>query len=448
MKKKSRIVTKLAGAGFLLAALFAVFGSGRFMAAASGTYEHLELFSEVLGKVQSIYVEPIDGKDLIEGAVRGLMDTLDPHSEYMPPEAFKEMRVQTSGEFGGLGIEITMEDGALKVVSPIEDTPAFKAGIQAGDIISHVNGESITNISLREAVERLRGNVGTKVMITIVREGSPEPFDVEIIRDKIVVKSVKYHMEEGNIGYIKLTQFKSRSTEELMDALAELLAKKPIGLILDLRNNPGGLLDQAVGVSDVFLKEGKVVYTDGRTRDSKMEFFARDDGNEPELPLVLLVNGGSASASEIVAGALKDHKRALVVGSRTFGKGSVQSILRLSNDGGLRITTALYYTPSGLSIQGSGIVPDIKVEAFSGESKLAYREENIEGHFKGAKEKDGKKLTQDEIRKQFMEQKDLVKRFREGELGDAQLDRARELIKSVSMFGPLLRGGASTATTQ
>lgn len=433
--------------GIILVAIsiVVIIGTSRYLARASQTFENLELFSEVLAKIQNVYVEPVTGKDLIEGAIKGMVSSLDPHSEYMPPAAFREMQVQTSGEFGGLGIEITMKGGVLTVVSPIEDTPAFRAGIAAGDQILAVNGESIDGMPLQKAVQKLRGKIGTKVTISVLRKGSPDPFDVTIKRDRIVVKSVKWHMEKGKIGYVKLTQFKSRTTEELRAALNKLMPEKPIGLILDLRNNPGGLLDQAVGVVDAFIKKGKIVYTDGRTPESHMEFFAHDDGDEPKVPLVVLVNGGSASASEIVAGALKDHRRALIVGTRTFGKGSVQSVLRLSNDGGLRITTALYYTPNGISIQGAGIEPDVKVEEFPGAGGIAYREENIKGHFKGVNEKNSKMLTPEDIKQRFEKKRELIRKFRLGELGDRQLERAEELLKSVSIFGPVLSHAAVTA---
>lgn len=419
-------------------------------AQAGRTFEQLELFSEVLSKVQTVYVDEPDVDKIMVGAINGMIAELDPHSEYMPPTAFKEMKVQTTGEFGGLGIEITMKEGVLTVVSPIEDTPAYRAGMQANDQITHVDGQAIKGLSLEEAVEKLRGKVGSEVKITVVREGT-RPFDLMIVRDKIRVKSVKWSLEDGDIGYIKLLQFKQRSTEELIEALNQVLASKPVGLILDLRNNPGGLLDQAVGVADVFLKEGKVVYTNGRTRDSKMEFFAADDGSEPSLPLVVLINGGSASASEIVAGALHDHKRALLVGARTFGKGSVQTILPLSNNGGLRVTTALYYTPSGISIQAAGIKPDIEVEAFPGANELMLREENIDGHFENRSGIGQAPLTKEEIQKKIEEQRDRIQQFREGKLEDTQLKRAKELIRSIEIFGPSLNAlsglAASSPTT-
>lgn len=433
--KNKRILPLILGG--ILGGILAVVGF-QMVAVASRTYAHLELFSEVLSKIQNAYVEERDADELIVNAINGMMKELDPHSEYMPPRDYTEMKIQTTGEFGGLGIEITMKDGVLTVVSPIEDTPAFRAGVLANDQITHVDGQSIKGLGLTEAVDKLRGKVGSVVKVTIARDGQ-KPFDLEITRDKIVVRSVKSEMMD-DIAYIKITQFKARTTDELLEALEKLLPKKPIGIILDMRNNPGGLLDQAVGVADAFLKEGKVVYTEGRSREAEMGFQAHDDGVEPDLPLIVLVNGGSASASEIVAGALKDHKRGLIVGTRTFGKGSVQTILPLSNDGGLRITTALYFTPAGISIQAAGIEPDVQVEAFPGSSELMMREENIEGHFENRDESmKNKGLSKDEIEKRLQEQRDMLLKFREGKLEDAQLGRAKELLKSFAVFGPTLR---------
>lgn len=382
--------------GFLLPlimALFLSFALGGFFAqkgsATGDIYENLKILTEVLSYIESNYVEDMDPKALVEGAINGMLKTLDPHSSYMSPEVYKEMQVETEGSFGGLGIEITIKDNQLTVVSPIDETPAAKAGIQTGDVIIKVNGEPTKDMTLFEAVKKMRGPKGTEVTITIIREGLEKPFDVTIVRDIIQLKSVTYRMLEDGIGYVKLRRFQKTTGEELEGALSELSSKNFNGLILDLRNNPGGLLDQAVAVSEKFLDPGKlVVYTKGKLSDQNMTFHAGGTTSPPKYPMVVLVNAGSASASEIVAGSLQDYKRAVILGEKTFGKGSVQTIIPLSDGSGLRLTTARYYTPSNRVIQEEGITPDIVVSskppaAEEGESeRKVLREKDLEGSLK------------------------------------------------------------------
>ena len=327
------------------------------------TYEKLKIFAEVLSLVESSYVEPVDSKTLIEGAIKGMVKALDPHTSYMPPEAFRDMQVETSGKFGGLGIEISIRDGILTVVSPIEDTPAFNAGIQAGDKIIKIEEESTMDMTLTEAVSLLRGEIGSAVNITVFREGLDAPLLVKIVRDIIKVQSVKKKVYNDTIGYVKIRNFAKTTSNDLDKALAYLDKEGITKLILDVRNNPGGLLNQAVEVSDRFLaNENLIVYTKGRTEDQNMRFTTHDKFKPVNYPMIILVNGGSASASEIVAGALQDLGRAVILGTPTFGKGSVQTIIPLSDGSALRLTTARYFTPSGKVIQENGIVPDIVVE--------------------------------------------------------------------------------------
>ncbi|MDH1264061.1 S41 family peptidase [Pseudomonas sp. GD03944] len=325
--------------------------------------DDLRTFAEVMDRIKAAYVEPVSDKTLLENAIKGMLSNLDPHSAYLEPEAFLELQESTSGEFGGLGIEVGMEDGFVKVVSPIDDTPASKAGIQPGDLIVKIDGQPTKGLSMMEAVEKMRGKAGSKILLTLVREGG-KPFDVELTRAVIKVKSVKSQLLEDGYGYIRITQFQVNTGEEVGKALAKLRkdnGKKLRGLVLDLRNNPGGVLQAAVEVSDHFLKKGLIVYTEGRIANSELRFSADPADASEGVPLVVLINGGSASASEIVAGALQDHKRAVLMGTDSFGKGSVQTVLPLNNDRALKITTALYFTPNGRSIQAQGIVPDIEV---------------------------------------------------------------------------------------
>jgi carboxyl-terminal processing protease len=329
-------------------------------------YRELKTFTDVLAIVQRDYVQDVPGKKLVEGAIRGMLSNLDPHSGYMDPDFYKDLQVETKGEFGGLGIEITVRDGTLIVVSPMEGSPAEAAGVKAGDAIVKINGNFAKEYSLIDAVKLLRGPKGSEVVLSLARKGSPDLVNVKVIRDNILLKSVRSRYLKDGFGYVRISQFAEHTSDDLQAALASIRKAAGSGgikgLILDLRNNPGGLLTQAVSVSDLFLKEGIIVYTDGRVESQKQKFFAHPRGTEPDYPLVVVVNGGSASASEIVSGALRDHGRALILGTQTFGKGSVQTILPLENGGALRLTTALYYTKSGRSIQLAGVTPDVIVD--------------------------------------------------------------------------------------
>jgi carboxyl-terminal processing protease len=379
-----------------LLTLCIAFGVQRKCSAQSGgnDYESIELFTDVLAIVKKSYVEEVDTKKLVYGAINGMLTSLDPHSSFMPPETYKEMKIETKGAFGGLGIEITIKDGILTVISPIEDTPAYRAGIKAGDMILKIDDKFTKDLTITEAVKRMRGVKGTKVTLTIMREGFEKTKDFTMERDIIQVKSVKYKVLDDGYGYIRISQFQEKTDDDLDKALSALEPNhKPLkGLVLDLRNDPGGLLDQAVRVCEHFIDEGKlIVYTEGREKDSKMRFTSRKGGKEAGYPIIVLINSGSASASEIVAGCLQDHKRAVVMGTQSFGKGSVQTIIPLSDNSGLRLTTARYYTPSGRSIQAKGITPDIvaeKVEVAATPEKkdgLHIREKDLENHFENEK---------------------------------------------------------------
>jgi carboxyl-terminal processing protease len=334
-------------------------------AANSEIYRQLDLFGEVLERVRSDYVEKPDDSKLIEAAINGMLTALDPHSAYLNPKHFRDMQVQTRGEFGGLGIEVTMENGVVKVVSPIEDTPAAKAGIMSGDLITALDKEQIQGLTLQEAVEKMRGPVNSPITLTIVRKGVEDPFDVKVTRDVIHINPVKYNAEGDDVGYIRITTFNEQTTANLQKAIDDLkkqLGPKLKGYVIDLRNNPGGLLDQAISVSDAFLDQGAIVLTRGRNLEETQRSNARPGDLTDGKELIVLINGGSASASEIVAGALQDHHRATILGTRSFGKGSVQTIIPLGSNGALRLTTARYYTPSGRSIQAKGIEPEVVVE--------------------------------------------------------------------------------------
>ncbi|ODS00535.1 peptidase S41 [Methyloceanibacter methanicus] len=361
-------------------------------AANSEIYKQLDLFGEVLERVRADYVEEPKDAKLIESAINGMLTALDPHSAYLNPKHFRDMQVQTRGEFGGLGIEVTMENGVVKVVSPIEDTPAARAGLMSGDLITHLDKEQILGLTLQEAVEKMRGPVNSPIMLTIVREGVEDPFEVKVVRDMIHINPVKYNAEGDDVGYIRITTFNEQTTENLVKAVNDLekqLGSNLKGYIIDLRNNPGALLDQAISVSDSFLDQGSIVLTRGRNLEETQRSNARKGDITDGQKIVVLINGGSASASEIVAGALQDHKRATVIGTRSFGKGSVQTIIPLGSSGALRLTTARYYTPSGRSIQAKGIDPEILVEEELPEELkkkqdvLGTRgEANLRGHLK------------------------------------------------------------------
>jgi carboxyl-terminal processing protease len=360
----------------------------------SEIYKQLDLFGDVLERVRSDYVEKPDDAMLIDSAINGMLSALDPHSAYLNPKSFRDMQVQTRGEFGGLGIEVTMENGVVKVVSPIDDTPASKAGLQTNDLVTHLDGEQIVGLTLEQAVEKMRGPVNTPIVLTIVRKGKDDPFDVKIVRDVIRINAIKAR-QEGEIIYIKVSTFNEQTHANLtkqVDALKKTMGKNIKGYVLDLRGNPGGLLDQAIAVSDDFLDKGAIVLTKGRGLEETQRANARPGDVADGKPVVVLINGGSASASEIVAGALQDHKRATVIGTRSFGKGSVQTIIPLGANGAIRLTTARYYTPSGRSIQAKGIDPDVLVEQElppEMQVKTPSRmpsEAGLRGHLKGDKD--------------------------------------------------------------
>ncbi|HEY8194832.1 MAG TPA: S41 family peptidase [Hyphomicrobium sp.] len=366
----------------------------------SELYKQLDLFGDVLERVRSDYVEKPDDTQLIEAAINGMLSSLDPHSSYMSPKNFRDMQVQTRGEFGGLGIEVTMENGVIKVVSPIDDTPASKAGLMANDLITHLDNEAISGLTLEQAVEKMRGPVNTPITLTIVRKGRDEPFDVKVTRDVIRINPVKSHVEDGDIGYVKVSTFNEQTHANLVKAIESMdkqMGPNVKGYVVDLRNNPGGLLDQAIAVSDDFLEQGAIVLTKGRNNEETQRANARPGDITDGKKIVVLINGGSASASEIVAGALQDQKRATIIGTRSFGKGSVQTIIPLGANGAIRLTTARYYTPSNRSIQAKGIEPDIVVdEAVPDDLKAKIGAEkprgeaSLRGHLKNSADKDAK----------------------------------------------------------
>ena len=394
------------------------------------TYKQLNLFGDVFQRVQEQYVEEVTDKKLIESAISGMLQSLDPHSSYLSADSYKDMQVKTKGKFGGLGIEITMEDGVVKVVSPIDDTPAAKAGMKSGDLIIGVDGESIRGLTINESVSKLRGPVGSKVIITVVRD-KQDPYEIEIKRDIINIKSVKHNIIK-NIGYVRLTTFSDTTTSGLEKAITEIkknIGNKFQGLILDLRNNPGGLLNQSISVADAFLNQGEIVSTQGRNDDDTSRVFAKKGDLINGQPLVVLINSGSASASEIVAGALKDHSRAIIIGTRSFGKGSVQSIIPLAGNGAMRLTTARYFTPSGISIQAKGIEPDIIVEAGATDFKKPKNNNRREENLRGALDKN-KKSKKTEIDSDSDKPLTPLEKL----LQDNQISRAVDMIRGISLF--------------
>lgn len=414
---------------------------GRVSAVAKETYENIEVFTNVLALVQKNYVDPVTTKQLIDGAITGMLNALDPHSSYLPPDLFKELQVDTRGSFGGLGIEITTRNNVLTVVSPIEDTPAYRAGVKPGDQIIKIQDEFTKDMPLVEAVKKMRGAAGTKIHLSLRREGMLHLVELTLTREVIRIQSVKSKTLEKGYGYLRITQFQERTDDDLQRVFTMLEKENGgvlSGLVLDLRNNPGGLLTQAVKVADEFVESGLVVYTDGRLESQKQKYFAHKAGSHTDFPMIVLVNGGSASASEIVAGCLQDHKRALVLGAQTFGKGSVQTILPLDETSAIRLTTARYYTPNGRSIQATGITPDLIVENAVMQAKAegvpafpTIREENLPRHF-GQKGKPAPSVTEP---KPEEEEPADTPSIREGELGkDPQLDRALELLKSWNVF--------------
>ena len=411
--------------------LLGLYNDSKVSALDKGTYKEIKLFNEVFDMVKKNYVDEVDSSILIRGAINGMMRSLDPHSSFMTPDLYKELEVETQGQFGGIGIEITILKDILTVVSPIEDTPAFNAGVKSGDQIIKIDGKSTKDITIMEAVKKLRGPKDTKVTITIMRENMSKPKDIVLTRAIIQIKSVKSKIFEDNIGYIRIASFHERTADDLRKALREISEKlQPMkGLVLDLRNDPGGLLIQAIEVSDMFLKSGIIVSTRGRTKNMETKAMARNNGNEISCPIVVLVNEGTASAAEIVAGALQDNGRALIIGTQTFGKASVQTVISLEDGSALKLTTARYYTPKGRSIQAEGIKPDIVVKyirpAEDAENNNLVREDRIrekdlKGHIKPAKE-DGTELDESQV-KDAKDPSDLSH--------DNQLKTAVDILKS------------------
>ena len=392
--------------------------------------DEIRTFTEIFSKIKDDYVEDVDDKKLLENAIRGMLQGLDPHSTYLDEDAYKELQEGTSGEFGGLGIEVGYEDGFVKVISPIDGTPAQRAGIKAGDLIIRLDNKSVKGISLMEAVKMMRGKPGSKITLTIVREGENKPFEISIVRDIITVENIKTETIEPGFTYIRISNFQTHTVDDLKKGLMKLKNENNNnikGLILDLRNNPGGLLNAAVGVSDLFLNNGLIVYTEGRIKDSKLKFNAKPSEMLKDTPIIILVNGGSASASEIVAGALQDHKRALIMGEKTFGKGSVQTILPMNDRTALKLTTARYYTPSGRSIQASGIEPDMIVKNIEFDLKKdiqnngLIKESDLSGHL------DNKKSNDDEEKEENINNALLIE-------NDYQLYEALNVLKGLSIY--------------
>ena len=397
-------------------------------AGSADSFRQLKLFGDVYERVRAEYVEEVSEKQLIEAAINGMLTSLDPHSSYLDTAKYRDMQVETRGEFGGLGIEVTMENGLVKVVSPIDDTPASKAGVQPGDLITHIDGEPVMGLSLSEAVEKMRGPVDSKIDLRLLRKGKEEPFDVSLNRAVIKISPVRARVE-GDVAYVRLTTFNEQTASEMTEKLGEITAKigdKLTGIVLDLRNNPGGLLDQAVAVADAFIDKGEIVSTRGRRPDSVQRFNARPGDIAEGIPMVVLINGGSASASEIVAGALQDQRRAIVMGTQSFGKGSVQTIMPLSGEGAIRLTTARYYTPAGTSIQAKGITPDIEVHQANVEQlddEPGRREADLRGRLQNEQAPQGEASTA-----QPPEMGEPV----DGK--DYQLARALDLLRGISLY--------------
>jgi carboxyl-terminal processing protease len=399
--------------------------------ASSDTYRQLNLFGDVFERVRSDFVEEVDDAELIDAAINGMLSALDPHSSYLNPKRYREMQVQTRGEFGGLGIEVTMENGLVKVVSPIDDTPAFRAGVKAGDVVTHIDGDPVLGLTLAEAVDRMRGPIDSKIVITVARRGVEQSFDLTITRAVIKIRSVR-HRQEDDIAYVRVTSFNEQTDvglKKAMDAVKEEMGDSFVGVVLDLRNNPGGLLEQAIAVSDAFLDQGEIVSTRGRRSEDTQRYNA-DRGDLAEgRPIIVLINRGSASASEIVAGALQDHKRALVLGTTSFGKGSVQTIIPLGSHGAMRLTTARYFTPSGRSIQATGIEPDIEVEQARVEkidNGSRRSEADLRRHLPSEAEENG--------------ESEEAESAEEEEPQDYQLARALDLLRGLSVLGDRVAG--------
>ena len=408
------------------------------------TYKSLNLFGDVFEQVRANYVDPVDDKKLIEFALNGMLVNLDPHSNYMTAEESKSMMIQNKGEFGGLGIEVTMENGVVKVVSPIDETPAARSGIQSGDLIVEIDGQQVMGLSLNDAITKMRGKVGTEIILTIIRTGAKEPLKIKIIRDIIQIQSVRSRVENGNVGYLRVTTFNAQTYTGLKKAFSDIekeTGDKLIGYVLDLRNNPGGLLDQAIAVSDAFLEKGEIVSTRGRTPEDMRRDNAAPGDLAKGMPVVVIINDGSASASEIVAGALQDHKRAIIMGTQSFGKGSVQTLFDVPGGGSIKLTTARYFTPSGRSIQATGITPDITVERAKVVAEKDMFGEVHEADLKGAmknpnareEEVEDPTLLPDPKEKPVKDVKKDGKDAKEG-TDDYQLLRAIDLLQGISLY--------------
>ncbi len=401
-------------------------------------YEQLDLFGDVFERIRTYYVEDVDEAELIEAAINGMLTSLDPHSSYLPPEDHEAMQVQTRGEFGGLGIEVTQEDGFVKVITPMDGTPAFDAGVEAGDFITHVDGTSLLGLPLSDAVELMRGEIGSEIVITVVREGEEEPLEITIVRDRIRLTAVRHRLE-GNTAVLRVAGFTDQTYPNLRDGLEEMIEEvggieNLEGVVLDLRNNPGGLLTQAIRVSDAFLEQGEIVSTRGRDPEDGERYNATPGDLIEGLPMVVLINGGSASASEIVAGALQDHHRAVIVGTNSFGKGSVQSVMPVQGDGAMRLTTSLYYTPSGRSIQALGVAPDILVEQREiGDVEESAFPERTEASLRGSLANGS--LTEDEIR-QLEEEQEAARAAAELRAEDYQMAYAIDILAGLNALRP------------
>ena len=422
----------------ILGLLLLTGGVQRGTTAIEDTYEKLKVFTEVLSLIQTNYVDEVHTTDLIYGGVKGMLETLDPYSAFMPPDSFKEMQVETQGSFGGLGIEITVKDKMLTVVAPIDGTPAERAGIQPGDRIVKIDGQQTKDMTLMDAVKKLRGPKGSKVVISVLREGLTEPMDVPLVREVIEVKSVREKDVGNGIEYVRITSFQERTGKDLEQVLEQAVKRGDSALVLDLRNDPGGLLNQAVAVSDMFLEKGQlIVYTKGRQKNQDLRFVAEHSSGLPRLPMVVLVNGGSASASEIVAGAMQDWKRAVLMGTKSFGKGSVQTVIPLSDGSGLRLTTAKYFTPKGRSIHGTGITPDIVVEPPKPDAQtLALEQKAREQMLQGKNPRD-EKIGEQEGAGVEIGRRDVVDVQK-----DVQLQRAVDLLKAMQILGGKPEGTA------
>jgi carboxyl-terminal processing protease len=451
MKRLSVVAATAAAVLALAAPLLAQQQQQPTPKSSSDTYRQLNLFGEVFERVRADYVEEVSDEQLVEAAINGMLTSLDPHSSYLNQKNFSDMKVQTRGEFGGLGIEVTMENGLVKVVSPIDETPAAKAGLKPGDLITHLDGEQVMGLSLPEAVERMRGPVNSEIRLSVRREGR-EPFDVTLTRAVIKIQSVRSRLEGDNIGYIRITSFNEQTSSGLQNAIKQTkqqAGNKLLGYVLDLRNNPGGLLDQAVAVADEFLDKGEIVSTRGRRNEEGSRYNAKPGDSAQGLPIVVLINGGSASASEIVAGALQDHRRALLLGTKSFGKGSVQTIIPLPGHGAMRLTTARYYTPSGRSIQAKGIDPDIVVEPAKIEKVAAAGPTRREADLRGALRNTDKVVTPEQDNQQQQPgpgtppgAKPSAPKGDEGSVDpavlgtaeDYQLARAIDMLRGVALF--------------